>query len=111
MPEPASEPPAPQTGREDQFSTETMADLYAQQGLIEKASNIYKQILEQTPDNELVRLKLNALDAQAAADTDPAPAAQPPVEPQPEPPQIDSTEEELKALEGLLENVERIKRP
>jgi tetratricopeptide (TPR) repeat protein len=110
-PEPASEPPAPQTGREDQFSTETMADLYAQQGLIEKASNIYKQILDQTPDNELVRLKLDALDAQAATDTDPPQAVQPPVEPQPEPPQIDSTEEELKALEGLLENVERIKRP
>ncbi|HSG06569.1 MAG TPA: tetratricopeptide repeat protein, partial [Nitrospiria bacterium] len=71
FPSAASAPPEPPSlhgAREEKFSTETMADLYAQQGLIEKAMNIYQQILDQTPDNEMVRLKLEALKVQVPSD-------------------------------------------
>jgi tetratricopeptide (TPR) repeat protein len=113
------EPPLQETSREEQFSTETLADLYAQQGLIGKATNIYRQILEQVPDNETVKLKLDALEAQTppAHPPEPAPEPEPVPEPppaapvQPEPPQKDENEDKLNVLEGLLENVERIKRP
>ena len=117
LPSAASEPPPQDTSREEQFSTETLADLYAQQGLIEKATNIYRQILDQAPDNETVKLKLDALEAQTPPAHPPEPAPEPVPEPppaapvQPQPPQKDENEDKLNVLEGLLENVERIKRP
>ena len=52
-------PPAP-----DDFSkTITMADLYAKQGLIDEARDIYEDILARDPNNEGVRARLHALDA------------------------------------------------
>lgn len=115
QPQPAApvqpEPPSRDAAREEQFSTETLADLYAQQGLIEKSAKIYRQILEQAPENETVRLKLNALEAQTPPDTVSVQEIQPPEETQPESSQKDDNEDALNVLEGLLENVERIKRP
>jgi len=117
LPTAAPEPPPQDTSQEEQFSTETLADLYAQQGLIEKATNIYRQILDQAPDNETVKLKLDALEAQTPPAHPPEPAPEPVPEPppaapvQPQPPQKDENEDKLNVLEGLLENVERIKRP
>jgi len=50
-------PPAP-----DDFSkTITMADLYAKQGLIDEARDIYEDILARDPGNEGVRAKLEEL--------------------------------------------------
>ena len=50
-------PPAP-----DDFSkTITMADLYAKQGLVDEARDIYEDILARDPDNASVRAKLEAL--------------------------------------------------
>ena len=117
LPSAAPEPPPQDISREEQFSTETLADLYAQQGLIEKATNIYRQILDQAPDNETVKLKLDALEAQTppAHPSEPAPELAPEPPPaapiQPQSPQKDENEDKLNVLEGLLENVERIKRP
>jgi tetratricopeptide (TPR) repeat protein len=54
-------PPAP-----DDFSkTITMADLYAKQGLIDEARDIYEDILARDPGNEGVRAKLDALTGEA----------------------------------------------
>jgi tetratricopeptide (TPR) repeat protein len=119
LPSAVPEPPPQDTSREEQFSTETLADLYAQQGLIEKATNIYRQILDQAPDNETVKLKLDALEAQTPPAHPPEPAPEPEPVPEPPPaapvqsqsPQKDENEDKLNVLEGLLENVERIKRP
>jgi tetratricopeptide (TPR) repeat protein len=66
--EPSDEEPA----QEDITSTLTMADLYARQGLISDARQIYETILHRDPNNDVVRAKLAALDVpQAAAGRDP----------------------------------------
>jgi tetratricopeptide (TPR) repeat protein len=94
--------------REQPFSTETLADLYAQQGLNDKAVKIYRQILEKTPENEAVKLKLEALSVPPS----PEPAAVQEVrggEIAPAPPGKNS-QETLSILEGMLENLERMKR-
>jgi hypothetical protein len=44
-----------------------MADLYANQGLIDEARDIYEDVLARDPDNAVVRAKLEALDAQSGA--------------------------------------------
>jgi len=113
-PEPAPVPTEQTSGDEakgEQFSTETLADLYAQQGLIEKASGIYRQILNETPDNEAVRFKLDTLSEQIPSDGESVQETQPLVEAQPEPSRKDNNEDALNVLEGMLENVERMKRP
>lgn len=107
------EPPPQETAGEEQFSTETMADLYAQQGLIGKAVSIYRQILQQDPANETVKLKLDALETPEPSDQSAVPEEiqPPPSESPATAPQAEEEDEALKTLEDLLENVERIKRP
>jgi tetratricopeptide (TPR) repeat protein len=56
---PAEAPPAPQV--EDVANTMTMADLYVRQGFLDKARQIYQNILQRDPDNSEVRHKLDAL--------------------------------------------------
>jgi tetratricopeptide (TPR) repeat protein len=64
--------PAEEQPREDITSTLTMADLYAGQGLVADARQIYETILLRDPDNDTVREKLAALDQpQAAGGRDP----------------------------------------
>ena len=46
---------------EDLTNTLTMADLYAGQGLVNEARNIYENILTRDPGNEEVRAKLEAI--------------------------------------------------
>jgi len=109
----ATTPPEPLPGddiREDQFSTETLADLYAQQGLIEKAVNIYRQILEQAPEKESVRLKLDALQNQAPPESGSIRVSPISGETGSDQPGDHESRDVLSVLEGLLENVERIKR-
>ncbi|HEY2321623.1 MAG TPA: hypothetical protein VGJ82_02055, partial [Thermoanaerobaculia bacterium] len=54
--------PAEEQPHEDITSTLTMADLYAGQGLVADARQIYETILLRDPDNENVRAKLAALE-------------------------------------------------
>jgi len=54
-----AELPAPAS---DDFSkTLTMADLYAKQGLVDEARDIYEDILMRDPNNDAVRAKMDAL--------------------------------------------------
>ena len=94
-----------------QFSTETLADLYAQQGLFEKAATIYRQILDQTPDNEVVKLKLDAMQEQSPTDAVSVQEVQPREEGPTESLQKGGNGDTLSVLEGFLENAERMKRP
>ncbi|HEY2090309.1 MAG TPA: tetratricopeptide repeat protein [Thermoanaerobaculia bacterium] len=55
--------PEPSPPHEDITSTLTMADLYAKQGLVADARQIYETILLRDPDNETVRAKVAALEA------------------------------------------------
>lgn len=63
-----SEPPS-----DDLANTITMADLYARQGLIDDARQIYENILARHPENEVVREKLSALSPEPPAAPAPAP--------------------------------------
>ncbi len=63
---PAEAPPPPPAG--DAANTVTMADLYVRQGFIDKAREIYQNILQRDPDNPEVRQKLEALVPAAPAD-------------------------------------------
>ena len=49
---------------EDVTNTQTMADLYVRQGLVNEAQHIYENILAREPDNVDVRAKLDALSPQ-----------------------------------------------
>ncbi|MDF1525571.1 MAG: tetratricopeptide repeat protein [bacterium] len=96
---------------DDQFSTETLAELYAQQGLIEKAANIYRRILDQAPENEAVKLKLETLEEQTPVIVGSVQEVKPREEGQTQSPQKGGNEDPLSMLERLLENAERIKGP
>lgn len=48
-------------GTSDELATVTLADIYAEQGYIGKAEKIYREILENEPDNENIRSKLEEL--------------------------------------------------
>lgn len=79
--EPSTPPASATASTEDVANTVTMADLYVQQGFIDRAQSIYESILERDPNNDDVRAKLDALDSRPAAATPlGAPARNPKVE-------------------------------
>src|SRR3954447_7177373 len=59
----AMAPDLPAPSPDDFSKTITMADLYAKQGLVDEARDIYEDILARDPNNDDVRARLNALDA------------------------------------------------
>jgi tetratricopeptide (TPR) repeat protein len=134
----SSPPPLDASATGGPISTETLADLYAQQGLTDKALEIYRQILQERPGDEIVELKISALEG-AMEQTSPEPSphvpaprqpspAQPPVPEAPEPvaapvpepaPAMEPTPGETPAalesdtteiLGQWLENAERMKK-
>ncbi len=50
---------------DSQIATVTLAQIYTTQGLTQRAIDIYRQILEQDPDNEEIRGKLAVLERDA----------------------------------------------
>jgi tetratricopeptide (TPR) repeat protein len=66
--------PAAPAVEDDITNTVTMADLYVQQGHLDRAQSIYESILDRDPNNEAVRAKLDALDT---ARTEAAPQPNP----------------------------------
>ena len=48
--------------KDELIATETLAEIYSNQGLTQRAIETYKQILEQQPDNETIRHKLTYLE-------------------------------------------------
>ena len=55
----------------DTFVTETMADLYTQQGHFESAMEIYAQLLERSPDDEELRRRASEVERQLLGATEP----------------------------------------
>jgi tetratricopeptide (TPR) repeat protein len=92
------EPPLAAEAAPDLASTVTMADLYASQGLVDDARNIYEDILARDPSNSDVRGKLDALSVRAAmpAYVEPEPERDP-IEHEPEAPRRDPRVEKLEA--------------
>jgi hypothetical protein len=62
--------------RSTPFSSSTLAELYYQQGLVDRAVDVYRQLLEQEPSNERARLRLVELETSGGEPT-PAAAAVP----------------------------------
>jgi tetratricopeptide (TPR) repeat protein len=58
---------APFAAADDVAETVTMADLYARQGSVEQAREIYEHLLQRDPGNHSLRAKLDALPLAAAA--------------------------------------------
>lgn len=48
---------------DQEFETETMAQIYAQQGHYEKAAGIYRRLLTRAPEQENLRRRLDAVEA------------------------------------------------
>ena len=48
---------------EHQFETETMARIYAEQGHHARAADIYRRLLEETPEREDLRRRLEEVEA------------------------------------------------
>lgn len=68
----------PPPATDDFAKTITMADLYASQGLVDEARDIYEDILARDPSNSAIRAKLNALSQGApSAGASPAEAGAP----------------------------------
>jgi hypothetical protein len=70
-PAPPVAPPSPAPASSTPFSSPTLAELYLQQGLLERAVEVYRQLVEEEPGNERARRRLaevEALVAAAAAD-------------------------------------------
>lgn len=64
-PEPAGSDEAPAPGREGTpVYTRTMAELYARQGLKDRAVGIYEHLLEEDPDDEALQARLRELEAE-----------------------------------------------
>lgn len=62
-----------------EVATETMAHLYAQQGLYEEAAEVYRRLLDRRPGDGELRDRLEEMERRAAGDGDP------PAPPEPEP--------------------------
>ncbi|HEY0972620.1 MAG TPA: tetratricopeptide repeat protein [Gemmatimonadales bacterium] len=84
-----SEPSAP-TEPGPAFVTETMAQLYLQQGLTRQALDVYRQLAAQRPDEERLRDRVAGLERQVETEQGAARAANgaPPVAPSDEPPAV-----------------------
>lgn len=55
-------------GDDSDVSTETMAHLYAQQGLYEEAAEVYRRLLERRPDDDRLRRRLDEMTRRAGGD-------------------------------------------
>ncbi|HEY0996320.1 MAG TPA: tetratricopeptide repeat protein [Gemmatimonadaceae bacterium] len=64
--------PTPSAG--GAFVTETMAELYIQQGFHDRAADVYRQLLGQRPNDAGLRERLEAVEARMAAASAPTPA-------------------------------------
>jgi len=95
----------------DDFSkTITMADLYAKQGLVDEARDIYEDILARDPNNDGVRAKLDALQGDVAQTLLSVPEVEPEAEPEYEAAQTGVSvpqTSKIARLEGWLAKVAR----
>lgn len=99
-------------GKED-ISTETLADLYAQQGLKEKAAQIYGQLLKGRPEDpvlveKLRKVTLNETDGISVKTSAGNGASAPGILEEPGPDE-DQDQDPLKIMEAWLRNAERMK--
>ncbi|MDA1082660.1 MAG: tetratricopeptide repeat protein [Gemmatimonadetes bacterium] len=71
-PDPVLDPPPVEVAPTEVFVTETMAELYVQQGLHDDALNVYRQLAEMHPGDESFREKISALESEGHSSQVPA---------------------------------------
>ena len=62
-----AEPAAGEKAASEAIFTATLAEIYLKQGLVEKAIDVYREILRQDPDNQSARERLAALQREGTA--------------------------------------------
>jgi tetratricopeptide (TPR) repeat protein len=72
---PTLPPQSPPGGPATPFSSPTLAELYLQQGLLERAVEVYRQLVDEEPGNERARRRLAEVEALVGDADWPAPAA------------------------------------
>jgi len=71
-PPPAAPVPPPAAPETANLSSSTLAELYFRQGFLDKAIEVYQQLLNREPDNERGRARLGELRAMQAPSVPPA---------------------------------------
>jgi len=59
--EPEAPAPTAEAAQKEPFKTETLAEIYISQGFFDRAINIYKDLLVESPDNKELKQKLDEL--------------------------------------------------
>jgi len=88
-----------------ELATPTLAELYFEQGIHDKAVEVYKQIVQREPDNAKAASRLGEIEAlRTAAAVPPPPAGAPPAAPAD---RAEAVRRVIGQLEGWLSVIER----
>jgi tetratricopeptide (TPR) repeat protein len=99
------EPPVTEeTPKEKPTATETLAEIYLKQGFTEEALNIYKELLSQDPENEVLKSKIAELENPLPSTQKQPPEEQPKEESTDEPTHEEPTEEDKRNQAKNLDN-------
>ena len=75
-PEPEEAPAAPRSGSAPRIYTRTLGELYAKQGFVDRAVEVFRQLRVEHPDDEGIAQRLHELESQLDGSAAPAPEAQ-----------------------------------
>jgi tetratricopeptide (TPR) repeat protein len=91
-------------GRQAPLSSATLAELYFQQGLLERAVEVYRQVLEEEPGNERARSRLEEIEGlvEASAAELPGPPAGQQIDPAARRRALERTIDRLEALLAVV---------
>ena len=95
----ATEGPAPTEEDKPGLATETLAELYASQGHLDRALAVYRQLVATQPDNVELRGRMEELEMLVKASQEPAPSERGEGGADPH---VRALEEAIRALEGWL---------
>ena len=95
----ATERPAPAEEDKPGLATETLAELYASQGHLDRALAVYRQLVATQPDNVELRGRMEELEMLVKASQEPAPSERGEGGADPN---VHALEEAIRALEGWL---------
>jgi tetratricopeptide (TPR) repeat protein len=109
-PPPAAPAPAPAAPETANLSSSTLAELYFRQGFLDRAIEVYQQLLHREPDNERSRARLAELKAMQAPSVPPTIAPVPAAAVAPEDDRATrrrALERAIARLEDLLVSIRR----
>jgi pentatricopeptide repeat protein len=99
----APHPPAPDSPAQDALATNTLAEIYLRQGLVDRAMAVYENMLRADPDNQAVRRRVAEIQGLGGA----APSARPPALSTPRSGAPDPRRKVIQGLQNWLIGVQR----